>query len=460
MIDQRKKIFAVKLWILDLLFTTASFFLAYQFRSSELTQEILRYLFGLEGHTVMALRIYLWILAIIIPSWALLLPLFRVYSEPTLPPLKQISRLSKAIGLAGLVMAAAISFVNPDASNRFIVAFTLVIDYVFLVTYRLVLMKVTKHGALDIRHVAVIGSGAAAHEFARTIENHNVWGLKLLGLFNRDQVRGLLEGGGVDEIILVADHERVDEFSDIFLLCEELGVTARVVLNFFPHSIARIELHEFDGFPLLSFSTTPTNEAVMALRRMLDVVLAGLILSVFGPLFMIPTAILIKLTSRGPVLFKQTRCGLNGRQFVMYKFRSMVDNAEQLRVELEALNEMDGPVFKSSRDPRVTTVGRIIRRRSIDELPQLFNVLRGDMSLVGPRPPLPQEVARYQRWQRRRLSMKPGMTCLWQVSGRNEVSFDDWMKLDLTYIDNWSLMLDLKILLKTVPVVLIGRGAK
>jgi lipopolysaccharide/colanic/teichoic acid biosynthesis glycosyltransferase len=175
---------------------------------------------------------------------------------------------------------------------------------------------------------------------------------------------------------------------------------------------------------------------------------------------MLPAAILIKLTSRGPVFFKQKRCGLNGREFIMYKFRSMVDNAEQFRLELESLNEMDGPVFKSSRDPRITTIGKIIRRRSIDELPQVFNVLRGDMSLVGPRPPLPEEVARYQRWQRRRLSMKPGMTCLWQISGRNEVSFEDWMKLDLTYIDNWSLLLDLKILLKTVPVVLLGRGAR
>jgi lipopolysaccharide/colanic/teichoic acid biosynthesis glycosyltransferase len=175
---------------------------------------------------------------------------------------------------------------------------------------------------------------------------------------------------------------------------------------------------------------------------------------------MLPAAIVIKLTSRGPVLFKQLRCGLNGRQFVMYKFRSMINNAEQLRFELAALNEMDGPVFKSSRDPRVTPFGRIIRRFSIDELPQIFNVLRGDMSLVGPRPPLPEEVARYERWQRRRLSMKPGMTCLWQISGRNEVSFEDWMKLDLSYIDNWSLLLDLKILLKTVPVVLMGRGAK
>jgi exopolysaccharide biosynthesis polyprenyl glycosylphosphotransferase len=460
MIDQRKKIFAVKLWMVDLLLTTASFFLAYSARSSDSVERILRLFFELEAHVVMPVRIYLWILAIIIPTWAVLLPLFRVYSEPTLSSMTQIGRLSKAIPFAGLVMAAAISFVKPDTSNRLIVVFTLLINYILLVSYRIVLVKLRKHGALDVRNVAVVGSGPAVQEFAKTIEEHYVWGLKLVGVFDRSQVRELLEGGGVDELILVVDGEGLDEFTDIFLLCEELGVTARVVLNFFPHSIARMELHEFDGFPLLSFSTTPTNEALMFVRRILDVVLASLILLIFGPLFMLPTAILIKLTSRGPVLFKQKRCGLNGRQFVMYKFRSMVDNAEQLRIELEALNEMDGPVFKSSRDPRITAIGKVIRRRSIDELPQLFNVLRGDMGLVGPRPPLPEEVARYQRWQRRRLSMKPGMTCLWQISGRNEVSFEDWMKLDLAYIDNWSLMLDVKILLKTVPVVLLGRGAK
>ncbi len=450
MIDQRKRIFAVTLWLSDLALTTASFFLAYQFRL----------LFELEGHTVMPVRIYLSLLAIILPTWAVLLPMFRVYSELTLPPLGQMLRLTKAIGFAGLVMAAAISFMNPGASNRFVVVFTLVIDYILLVSYRIVLMKFSKHGALDIRHVAVVGNGSSAHAFARTIEDHGVWGLKLIGVFHRSDVRALLEAGGVDELILVVDRESLDEFTETFLLCEELGVTARVVLNFFPHSIARMELHEFEGFPLLSFSTTPTNEALMFVRRILDIALALVILLVFGPLAMLPTALLIKLTSPGPVLFKQKRCGLNGRLFTMYKFRSMLDNAEQLRFELETLNEMDGPVFKSSRDPRITTIGKIIRRRSIDELPQLFNVLRGDMSLVGPRPPLPQEVARYERWQRRRLSMKPGMTCLWQISGRNEVSFEDWMKLDLTYIDNWSLLLDLKILLKTVPVVLLGRGAK
>src|SRR5207249_4096600 len=167
------------------------------------------------------------------------------------------------------------------------------------------------------------------------------------------------------------DRESLDSFTDTFLLCEELGITARVVLNFFPHSIARMELHEWDGFPLLSFSTTPTNEALMFIRRILDIVLASIILAIFGPLLMLPAAILIKLTSPGPILFKQKRCGLSGRQFVMYKFRSMVDNAEQLRIELEALNEMDGPVFKSSRDPRITTIGKIIRRFSIDQLPQV-----------------------------------------------------------------------------------------
>ncbi len=450
MIDQRKRIFAVNLWALDLILTTASFFLAYRFRL----------LIELEGHIVLPVQDYLWLIAIILPTWAILLPAFRVYSGPTLPPLTQIGRLSKAIGLAGLVMAALIYFVSPDTSNRLIVLFTLLIDYVFLVSYRALLMKVHKHGALDVRHLAVVGNGASAHAFARTIENHRVWGLKLVGVFSRDEARTLLEGGGVDELILVVERGSLNEFTDTFLLCEELGVTARIVLNFFPHSIARMELHEFDGLPLLSFSTTPTNEVLMFVRRILDIVLASIILVVGGALFMLPAAILIKLTSPGPVLFKQKRCGLNGRQFVMYKFRSMVDNADQHRFELEALNEMDGPVFKSSRDPRITTIGKIIRRFSIDELPQVFNVLRGDMSLVGPRPPLPKEVQRYERWQRRRLSMKPGMTCLWQISGRNEVSFEDWMKLDLTYIDNWSLLLDLKILLKTVPVVLLGRGAK
>ena len=169
--------------------------------------------------------------------------------------------------------------------------------------------------------------------------------------------------------------------------------------------------------------------------------------------------LLIKLTEGGQVLYTQTRCGLNGRRFKLYKFRTMVEGAEDRKQDLLHLNEMSGPVFKLSSDPRVTNLGRFLRRFSLDELPQLWNVLRGDMSLVGPRPPIPAEVANYQRWQRRRLSMKPGLTCLWQISGRNQLDFDHWMQLDLEYIDHWSPWLDLKILAKTVPAVLSGRGA-
>ena len=407
----------------------------------------------------MPVRIYLWILWIILPTWMFLLPAFRVYSEPSRTLLQQILQLSKAILFAWLVMAAMLYFLGQDDPARLVVLLTLGINYVLLVSYRVVLVRFKKYGALDVRNVAVIGTGPSAHEFAKRLEGHREWGLRLTGIFERSEVRNVLESGGVDELIIVAERENLSEFTETFLQCEELGVTARVVLNFFPHSISRMELHEFDGFPLLSFSTTPTNEALMLVRRIMDIVIAGLAFVIFLP-FMVLTAILIKLTSPGPVFFKQERCGLNGRLFRMYKFRSMIDNTEQLRFELETLNEMDGPVFKSSRDPRITLIGKFIRRFSIDEFPQLYNVLKGEMSLVGPRPPLPQEVSKYQRWQRRRLSMKPGLTCLWQISGRNEVSFEDWMKLDLTYIDNWSLLLDLKILLKTVPVVLLGKGAK
>jgi exopolysaccharide biosynthesis polyprenyl glycosylphosphotransferase len=451
MIDQRKRIFAVNLWLIDLGLTTASFYLAYR----------LRQLVDLEGYTVLALRGYIWLLAIILPVWAIMLPLFRVYSDLTSPPLVQIVRLTKGIFFAWLTLLAAQFFVSRDAfdRHRLLAVFTLVINYFLLIVYRLVIFRLKRHGALDVRHVAVVGSGASARNFAETIEEHKIWGLKLIGIFKQKDVPELLQKGGVDELIVVTDKEPLTEFTDTFLLCEELGVTARVVLNFFPHSFARTELDRFGDFPLLSFSRTPTNEALLFIRRIMDIV----IVSIFAiPALVIIgiSSIAIRVTSSGPAFFKQERCGLNGRLFTMYKLRSMVNNAEQARFEMEALNEMDGPVFKSSRDPRRTAVGKFLRKFSIDELPQLYNVLRGEMSLVGPRPPLPQEVARYESWQRRRLSMKPGITCLWQISGRNEVSFHDWMKLDLTYIDNWSLLLDLKILLKTVPIVLLGRGAR
>jgi len=189
-----------------------------------------------------------------------------------------------------------------------------------------------------------------------------------------------------------------------------------------------------------------------------DIVMSGLGIVVLSPFFLI-VATLIKLTSSGPVLFKQKRLGLNGRKFVLYKFRTMYKGADKKLSQLEAQNEMGGPIFKIKKDPRVTPVGRILRKFSIDEFPQLFNVFVGHMSLIGPRPPIPKEVEQYESWHRRRLSMRPGITCLWQVSGRNKIDFNEWMKMDLEYLDNWSLWFDLKILIKTIPVVLFGIGA-
>jgi exopolysaccharide biosynthesis polyprenyl glycosylphosphotransferase len=263
----------------------------------------------------------------------------------------------------------------------------------------------------------------------------------------------------IDEVIFVIEKGKLAEYEDALLVAERHGVRAHVSLDIFPHVLARPVLEELDGIPLLSFTTTPSNPAELAAKRTIDLVLALVLFVVTLPL-QILAALAILLLSGSPVFFRQVRCGLNGRHFTLLKFRTMESGAEDRLAEISHLNEMTGPVFKARRDPRLTAAGKLLRRLSIDELPQLWNVIVGDMSLVGPRPPLPDEVSRYEPWQRRRLSMKPGLTCLWQVSGRSELDFDRWMALDLKYIDTWSPLLDLKILLKTVPAVLSGRGAR
>jgi exopolysaccharide biosynthesis polyprenyl glycosylphosphotransferase len=262
----------------------------------------------------------------------------------------------------------------------------------------------------------------------------------------------------IDEVIFAVTRRKLEASRGIFRLCEELGVRTRVAMSFFPTRNARVEFEELDGVPLISFTTTPSNVPQLAMKRSLDVAISVLLIGLSAPLVLL-TAIAIKLSSPGAVFFKQERMGLNGRVFTLYKFRTMIDDAHRRRTEIEHLNEMDGPVFKVKADPRVTRIGRLLRKFSLDELPQLWNVLKGDMSLVGPRPPIPEEVILYERWQKRRLSMKPGLTCLWQISGRNEVDFNRWMELDLQYIDNWSPSLDFKIMLRTIPAVLSGRGA-
>jgi exopolysaccharide biosynthesis polyprenyl glycosylphosphotransferase len=261
----------------------------------------------------------------------------------------------------------------------------------------------------------------------------------------------------VDEIIFDVDSSKLPGLEEVFLLCDEEGVRTRVAIDFFPHVNSDITLDRVGEAPLLTFSAAPMDDLRLYLKRVFDFAIAFTALIVLAPIFLV-IALLIKLTSPGPVIYRQSRCGLNGRRFTFYKFRSMVDNAEQMKAELAHLSERE-IAFKLSRDPRVTIVGRWLRKFSLDELPQLYNVFRGDMSIVGPRPPLPDEVDRYERWQRRRLRMRPGLTCLWAVSGRDHIDFNSWMRMDISYIENWSLKLDWSIILRTIPHVLAGKGA-
>jgi exopolysaccharide biosynthesis polyprenyl glycosylphosphotransferase len=263
----------------------------------------------------------------------------------------------------------------------------------------------------------------------------------------------------VDEVYFASTtNEHSAEVQAAIRTCEELGVP--FALPACPYRLARAKPTPTnaiaDGYT--HFLTVQVNPLQWWMKRFFDIMASACAVALLSPL-LVATAVLVKLTSKGPILFGQERVGLLGRKFHMLKFRSMVANAEELKARLLAENEQSGPVFKMKRDPRVTAFGRFMRKYSIDELPQLVNVLRGDMSVVGPRPPLPNEVARYEAWQRRRLSVRPGLTCVWQVSGRNEISFQDWMLLDMRYIDHWTLTDDFKLILKTLPVVLTGRGA-
>jgi len=313
-----------------------------------------------------------------------------------------------------------------------------------------------RHTGLEIRdakdHRRVVGYLRFADEAV-----HSRLPAEVLGMAN--DLEEVLKRQVVSEVLIAGngDSQRAEMQSAIRVL-ERFGIPFALPACGFRFGRAR-PAHEnaiADGYVhYLSVRHKPMQSAF---KRLFDIAASSLALFLLSPLLLAVAAI-IRFTSRGPVLFRQMRVGRHGKPFHMLKFRSMVVNAEELKAKLMAQNEQDGPVFKMRRDPRITRVGRFIRKFSIDELPQLLNVLRGEMSIVGPRPPVPSEVARYEAWQRRRLSVRPGLTCVWQVSGRNEISFEEWMYLDMQYIDHWSLAQDFQLILKTVPIVLSGRGA-
>jgi exopolysaccharide biosynthesis polyprenyl glycosylphosphotransferase len=366
-----------------------------------------------------------------------------------------------------------------DLSRFFLLLFS-AYAWVLLLIFRLLagrLVGLIRREFGAPHYVMVVGTGERAVRLARGLERSGDYGIRLRGFLAESagapasitlgeaypvrpvrELTSVLQEHVVDEIIFAVGSESLAELEEVFLLCDEEGVRTRVAVDFFPHVNSTVSLERFGATPLLTFSAAPYDEIRLLLKRFTDMVIAGAGLVVLSP-FMAAVALLVRLTSPGPAIFSQVRCGLNGRRFTFYKFRSMCRDAEEMKAAIAHLNTRDGVVFKIPHDPRLTPIGRYLRKFSIDEWPQLWNVLRGDMSLVGPRPAVPDEVDRYQRWQRRRLRMRPGLTCLWAISGRDNVDFETWMKMDMQYIDNWSLALDWKILLRTIPRVLTGRGA-
>jgi exopolysaccharide biosynthesis polyprenyl glycosylphosphotransferase len=379
-------------------------------------------------------------------------------------------------GALGLVVFEYL--IKQDLSRLFVTLFA-VFAWILLVMFRMTagrVVGVIRREFAAPHYVMVVGTGERARKMALALERSAEYGVRLRGFLSElpegpaEMVLGatykvrptadlqeILRQHVVDEIIFAVGSESLAQLEEVFLLCDEEGVRTRVAVDFFPHVNSTVSLDRFGETPLLTFSAAPYDEIRLLVKRLTDIAIAAAGLVVLSP-FMLATIVLIRLTSPGPAIFRQVRCGLNGRRFLFYKFRSMVENAEELKPSLAHLSTRV-TAFKIPDDPRLTSIGRYLRKFSIDEWPQLWNVLRGDMSLVGPRPAVPSEVENYLVWQRRRLRMRPGLTCLWAVSGRDNVDFETWMKLDMQYIDNWSLALDWKILLRTIPRVLTGHGA-
>jgi exopolysaccharide biosynthesis polyprenyl glycosylphosphotransferase len=389
-------------------------------------------------------------------GWVGIFDYFIRYKADRLVALNtQVVNLVKATSLASfwlMVVCAVFSVKSFNIFNILIFFVTVtVIGILSRLFLRGILLSARRSGYKNVGFVAE--TPEAAEEWGK--REHGHW--KLLGELGR--LREILTEERVDEIIVCLPVDtRFSDITKIVQHARDLGIVVRLMPDFEDGTLLRnLHIEEFEG----EYVVTLFREQMLLqllFKRMLDAAISLAVLILLCPLMAL-VALLIKLTSPGPVLFVQNRVGMNQRQFKLYKFRSMVADAEDRKFALAHLNERDGPAFKIENDPRITPIGRFLRKTSIDELPQLFNVLSGEMSLVGPRPPLPDEVKKYEWLFRKRLSVKPGITCIWQISGRNHVSFDRWMQMDHEYIENWTLLLDLKILLKTIPAVLFSRGA-
>ena len=417
---------------------------------------------------------YFLIFFIYLMIWMISSNVYKVYqSRRFMSAWRELKQMLKAHCFAFAVSMVFVNLYNPILlRNRFFFYFGFLVVGLTLgvhIVVRLILQAWRKIGG-NTRYVLILGGGSAAELYLQKVEKNPQLGYKVIGyiaptkkgliipyLGDYSNLESIIRMNIVDLTVVTAliTDEGVQESIEMLFI---MGKTVAVLLDDIVTKVARSRPIDFGGLSLVVYDDHPRRPWDELCKRVLDVILSCIGLLGLSPVFLL-VAVAIKMTSKGPAIFAQERIGLNGRAFEIYKFRSMVVNAEELKEHLAHLNEMSGPVFKITNDPRVTAVGRFIRKTSIDELPQLINVFKGDMSLVGPRPPLSSEVNLYNLKHRKRLAVRPGITCIWQISGRNEVNFEEWMKMDAEYVDRWSLWLDLGILARTVPVVLGRRGA-
>lgn len=433
------------------------------------------------GQPLDPLSSYLWLLPASMAIWVVLLWFSDTYQGfRTRGLLTHVAVAALTSAISVMALFALLTILKRYTVNRSLIGMQGLASFCVLILLRAVAASFLSHYSAkgyDRHYVLIGGASREAVALADSLEGlpghvYQVRGFvtetapsgdssfgrwSILGRF--EDVPSLATKEPIDEFYLLPQTDRMDPYRPLIEQCESMGITVHLRLNSYEHMLSRMELHAMDGVEYLMFSTVPRSALQLGLKRALDVVGALTMLLLLSPL-MIVVALVIKLTSKGPAIFSQERAGMSGRSFTLYKYRTMRQGAELERAALESKNELNGPAFKIKGDPRITGVGKLLRKTSIDELPQLWNVVKGDMSLVGPRPLPTYEVEKFERWQRRRMTMRPGITCLWQVMGRNRVTdFSEWMKLDLEYVDRWSLGLDVMILLKTVPAVVIGRGA-
>jgi exopolysaccharide biosynthesis polyprenyl glycosylphosphotransferase len=423
------------------------------------------------------------IFSLFVLVWHVIFSLLGLYTSRRLSNRwKELLDVTKGtlLGTIVVLFGAAVFHINL-VTPLFLIVFLLAATSAAL-SSRLILrasLAFVRRQGRNLRNVVIVGTNSRALEFAERLGSHPDLGYRVIGFVDRDwdgiekfrssghaiasdfcNFPQFLRKGEVDEVVIALPIRSLhEEGARIAALCEEQGITLRLLTNIFNLKIARPSAEDLQGDPLITHYTNSLEGWPVFIKRFVDIVVSTLLIVLVSPI-LLAAALLIKLTSPGPILFVQKRLGLNKRRFNVYKLRTMVLDAEARMREVEHLNEVSGPVFKIKNDPRITTIGRFLRKTSIDELPQIFNVLRGEMSLVGPRPlPLRDYEGFNQDRQRRRFSVKPGITCLWQIRGRSSIPFEQWMELDLQYIDKWSLWLDLEILMRTIPAVLRGSGA-